>query len=139
MSLLDIMVETYDDYTGQIDFTRVQGNPKEWYLDSKQSIKVWEEDKTDPEIDYMHTYDQNTRESSQWCKVWRFVDNFDSGIDIKYGIPYVADVGYKIYDNRDAKSPAEQGHGRPIEIIWMHATSLSTAAGILLILNSILF
>ena len=35
MSLLDIMVETYDDYTGQIDFERVQGHPSEWYLDSK--------------------------------------------------------------------------------------------------------
>ena len=139
MSLADVLVETFDDYTGQIDFTKVQGNPSDWYPDSKQTIKVWEEDLTDPEIDYASSYDSDTRLSSQWCKVWRFNENFDSGIDIKYGTPYVAQVGYKIYDSKDAKSPEEEGIGRPIEIIWMHAASLSTAGSILLILNSVIF
>ena len=31
----DILIETYDDYTGELDFTRVQGHPDTWYLDSK--------------------------------------------------------------------------------------------------------
>ena len=46
---------------------------------------------------------------------------------------------YKIYDTKDAKTPAEEGIGRPIEIIWMHAASLSIAGSILLILNSVIF
>ena len=60
----DVMVNTYDDYTGSIDFTTVQGHPNDWYLDSKQSIAVWEVDMTDAHIDYASTYYEVTRDSS---------------------------------------------------------------------------
>ena len=30
----DILIETYDDYSGTLDFTRVQGHPDSWYPES---------------------------------------------------------------------------------------------------------
>ena len=58
------MIETYDDFTGSIDFTRVQGHPETWYLDSRQSLAVWEISRNDGRISYKSYYDKETRDSS---------------------------------------------------------------------------
>ena len=135
----DILIETYDDYTGQLDFTRVQGHPETWYLDSKQSLSVWEVSRNDGKTAYESIYDKQTKKGAQRCKVWRWIDNYGSGLELKYGSTYTADVGYKVYEKSTSKVPREEGTGRPIEITWMAASSLLIAQATSAILLFLLF
>ena len=59
--------------------------------------------------------------------MWRWIDNYGSGIELKYGTTYKADVGYKIYEKSSSQVPREVGTGAPIEITWMAASSLTLA------------